>query len=162
MFTKAGDQVPVIPFKEVVGKTGGVAPTHKEAIVLKVGNVGAFTVRLNVVVLAQIPLVGVKVYTKLPATAVLTAGLQVPVIPLIDVVGKTGGVAPLQTDVNGEKLGTIGVLTVKDKVVVAAHCPMVGVNVYIVVPVVDVLTAGLQVPVKPLSEVVGKTGGVSP
>ena len=42
----------------------------------------------------------------------------------------------------------------------AAHCPAVGVNVYVVVWVLS--GAGDQVPVKPLSEVVGKAFSVEP
>jgi hypothetical protein len=43
-----------------------------------------------------------------------------------------------------------------------AHCPASGVNVYVVVPVTDVLiTDGFQVPVTPLFEVVGNAGAVA-
>jgi hypothetical protein len=45
-------------------------------------------------------------------------------------------------------------------VVVVAHCPADGVNVYVAVPMVAVLTAGDHVPVNEFNEVVGKTGGV--
>ena len=46
-------------------------------------------------------------------------------------------------------------------VLVVAHCPPAGVNVYVVVPAVAVLiVAGLHVPVMPLLEVVGRTGAV--
>ena len=39
------------------------------------------------------------------------------------------------------------------------HCPALGVNVYVVVPIVDVLiTTGFQVPVMPLFDVVGNAG----
>ena len=46
------------------------------------------------------------------------------------------------------------------KVVVVAHCPAAGVNVYTVVPAVEVLTAAFQVPVIAgvLVELVGNTG----
>jgi hypothetical protein len=48
-------------------------------------------------------------------------------------------------------------------VAVVAHCPAVGVNVYVVDPDIDVLMVeGLQVPVIPLFEVVGKVPGVAP
>jgi hypothetical protein len=46
-------------------------------------------------------------------------------------------------------------------VVVEAHWPAVGVNVYVAVPRVAVLTAGDQVPVIEFVDVVGKTGGVA-
>ena len=41
-------------------------------------------------------------------------------------------------------------------VVVVAHCPAVGVNVYVAVPIVAVLIAGDHVPVNEFNEVVGK------
>lgn len=46
-------------------------------------------------------------------------------------------------------------------VVAVPHCPLFGVNVYVVVPAVAVpMVAGLQVPVTPLSDVVGRAGGL--
>ena len=45
-------------------------------------------------------------------------------------------------------------------VVVVAHCPAVGVNVYVVVAVL--LIAGAHVPVIPFEEVVGRAGIVAP
>ena len=47
-------------------------------------------------------------------------------------------------------------------VAVVAHCPAVGVNVYVVAPAAAVLTAGLHVPVigVALVELVGNTGAV--
>jgi hypothetical protein len=42
---------------------------------------------------------------------------------------------------------------------VVAHCPADGVNIYVVVPAVDVLiVAGFHVPVTPLLDVVGNAG----
>ena len=48
-------------------------------------------------------------------------------------------------------------------VAVVAHCPAVGVNVYIIVPAAAVLMAAFQVPVIAgmLVELVGKTGGAA-
>ena len=47
----------------------------------------------SVAVIAHCPVDGVKVYVVVPAVAVLiVAGLHVPVIPLFDVVGRTGAV----------------------------------------------------------------------
>jgi hypothetical protein len=57
------------------------------------------------------------------------AGAQVPVIPLLEVVGNGAKTAPEQIAATGLKVGvTLGV-TVIVKVVVVAHCPAVGVNV---------------------------------
>jgi hypothetical protein len=97
-----------------------------------------------------------------PVVVLLTvAGLQVPVIPLVDVVGKIGAVAPLHIAAIAAKVGVILELTVTDKVVAEAHSPIVGVKVYVAL-VVLLTVAGLQVPVIPLVEVVGKIGAVAP
>jgi hypothetical protein len=49
-----------------------------------------------------------------------------------------------------------------DIVVVVAHCPAAGVNVYVVVPTVPVLIVpGFQVPVILLVDVVGNDGAVA-
>ena len=91
------------------------------------------------------------------------AGLHVPVTPLLDVVGNAGTVDPIQMEALVPKLN-VGVsigLTVTVNVCVVAHTPAVGVKVY--VPLAVVLTvAGFQVPVTPLSDVVGNTGIVPP
>jgi hypothetical protein len=69
----------------------------------------------------------VKVYV---VVAVLfMAGLHVPVIPFVEVVGKAGIVAPEQYEPNAAKVGvTPGVILIVS-VVEFAHCPAVGVNV---------------------------------
>ena len=62
MFTVAGVQVPVIPFVEVVGRTGAVEPLQIAAIGLKIGLIlPLFTVTVSVVVLAHCPAFGVNV-----------------------------------------------------------------------------------------------------
>lgn len=92
------------------------------------------------------------------------AGDQVPVIPLVDVVGKGAIVPPAQTADTAAKLGvTIG-LTVIVKVCVVAHCPPlaigVGVKAYVVVAVL--FSAGDHVPDTPLMDVVGNGANVPP
>jgi hypothetical protein len=57
------------------------------------------------------------------------AGLHVPVIPLVEVVGSTGATAPLQIGGTALKVGSTLELTVTVNVVVVAHCPAAGVNV---------------------------------
>ena len=55
------------------------------------------TVTLIVVVDAHCPVVGVKVYTVVPAVAVdMDTGFQLPLIPLLEVTGKVPGKAPTQ------------------------------------------------------------------
>ena len=57
------------------------------------------------------------------------AGAQVPVIPLLDVVGKAVNVAPEQIGATALNVGVMLGLTTIVRVVVVAHCPAVGVNV---------------------------------
>jgi hypothetical protein len=86
------------------------------------------TITVNVVVVAQSPVVGVKVYV--PVVVLLTvAGLQVPVMPLLDVVGSTGDVAPEQIAAIAVNVGVIFGLTVTVRLAVVAHCPVAGVKV---------------------------------
>ena len=75
----------------------------------KVGVICGSTVMLNVVVVAHCPAVGVKVYTVVPATAVLTAGAHVPVIAgrLVEDSGKTGAAANWHTFGMAAKDGVI-------------------------------------------------------
>ena len=60
-----------------------------------------------------------------------TAGLHVPFIPLVDVVGRAGTASPAQMVEATPKLN-VGVMlgfTVTDRLVDVAHCPTSGVNV---------------------------------
>lgn len=59
----------------------------------------------------------------------LSAGLQVPVIPLVDVVGNGVKVAPEQIGATAVNVGVMFGLTVIVNVVVVAHRPAVGVKV---------------------------------
>ena len=91
------------------------------------------------------------------------AGFQVPVIPLEDVPGNVGTVpdAQMVDDVPKLNTGKMFGLTVTVKEVDRAHCPTVGVKLY--VPEFWVLTVeGLQVPVIPFPDVVGNAGTVPP
>jgi hypothetical protein len=58
---KAGFQVPVIPFKDVVGKAAKTPPEQIAATGLNVGVIFGLTVMVNVVVVAHCPPVGVNV-----------------------------------------------------------------------------------------------------
>ncbi len=61
MLTVAGDQVPVIPLVEVVGKLGAGSPLQIGPITLNVGVSFGLTVKVSVLMLAHCPAVGVKV-----------------------------------------------------------------------------------------------------
>jgi hypothetical protein len=131
LLTTDGFQVPVIPLVEVVGNTGTVPPAQILSVEpkLKVGTTFGLTVTVKVVVVAHKPAVGVNTYTPL-VVLLTTDGFQVPVIPLVDVVGNSGTVPPEQMvkAVPKANTGVIFGLTVTVKVVVVAHKPAVGVN----------------------------------
>jgi phosphate starvation-inducible membrane PsiE len=123
LLTVAGLHVPLMPFTERVGKTGAVPK-------LNVGVSIGLTVTVNVVGTAHKPAVGVNVYVPFAVLSIVD-GLHVPVMPLVDVVGNAGAVAPLQILKVVPKLnvGVIFGLTVTVNVCVVAHWPAVGVNV---------------------------------
>ena len=62
-------------------------------------------------------------------TVLLRAGAQVPVIPLLEVVGNEFKVPPEQIGATAVNVGVMLGLTVIVKVVVVAHSPAVGVKV---------------------------------
>ena len=89
---------------------------------------GSLTTILINVVLAHCPGFGVNVWV--PVAVLFTvAGFQVPVIPLVDVAGRTGATEPEQIGAIALKAGIILLVTVTVSVAVVAHCPGFGVNV---------------------------------
>ena len=58
-----------------------------------------------------------------------SAGAQVPLIPLVDVVGNGASGSPEHIAATGLNVGVVLLLTGMVSVVVVAHCPAVGVNV---------------------------------
>jgi hypothetical protein len=116
-----------MPLLEVVGNGDKVAPVQIGATALNVGVMFGLTVIVKVAVVAHCPTVGVKVYV---VVAVLfNAGAQVPVMPLLAVVGNADKVAPEHIGATAVNVGVIFGLTVIVKVAVVAHCPAVGVKV---------------------------------
>ncbi len=127
MLTVDGDHVPVIPLVDVVDKTGPVDPGQIGATAVNVGTIGVFTVIVIVVLVAHDPAVGVNVYV---VVAVLfIAGLHVPVIPLLELVGKGLKTSPEQIGATAVNVGTAAVFIVMVNVAVVAHDPAVGVKV---------------------------------
>ena len=59
----------------------------------------------------------------------MSAGAHVPVIPLLDVVGKAASGSPEQIGPTGVKVGMMFGLTVIVNDVVVAHCPAAGAKV---------------------------------
>lgn len=93
----AGFQLPLTPFRAVVGSVPGVLPRQYGPRILKGGVVPDVIVTFIVKDPAHWPASGVKVYVTVPTMAVLIEdGLQVPVIPLFEIVGKVAGVSPVQ------------------------------------------------------------------
>jgi hypothetical protein len=96
-----------------------------------------------------------------PIVAVLIVGLQLPVIPLVDTVGNAGGAEFRHRGPIAANVGVIWSITTIINDTGAPHCPTPGVNVYTDAPTVVVLiVAGFHVPVIPLVDVSGNTGGV--
>ena len=154
----AGAHVPVMPSLEVVGNAFKIPPEQIGATAANVGRMFGLTTIVSVVVVAHCPAVGVKVYV---VVAVLfSAGAQVPVMPSLEVRGNAFKVPPEQIGATAANVGVTLGLTVMVNVVVVAHCPAVGVNVYVVVAVL--LSAGAQVPVMPSLDVRGNAFKVPP
>ena len=81
-----------------------------------------------VTVVAHWPAVGVNVYVAL-AVVLIIAGLQVPVMLLLEVVGSAGAVLFWHNGPIGVNAGVTPGLTVTVNVAVVAHWPAAGVNV---------------------------------
>ena len=88
------------------------------------------------------------------------AGAHVPLMALLEVVGNAAIVSPVQIGGTAVNVGIIPAFTVIDNVVVFAHCPAVGVNVYRVVVVL--FSAGDQAPLIALFDDVGNAVIISP
>ncbi len=118
----AGLQVPVIPLLEVSCNAGAAAFRQSGPIGSKTGITEAAMAISIVSGALHNPTAGVKVYEVVPATLVLiTAGDQVPVIPLLEVRGSAGAVVFRQIAPIASKIGvTVGV-TVTLSVCVVAH-----------------------------------------
>jgi len=127
VLSRAGAHVPVMPLLEVIGNGVNVAPEHIGAIAVNVGVVLGLTVIVKVAVVAHCPGSGVKVYVVVVALS--KAGVQVPVIPLLEVVGNGDKVVPEHIGAIAVNVGIVLVLTVIVNVVVVAHCPGSGVKV---------------------------------
>jgi hypothetical protein len=84
------------------------------------------TTIVSVAVVAHCPAVGVKVYV---VVVVLSkAGAQVPVMPLLEVVGSGVNGAPEQIGPTALNVGVMLELTTIVSVAVVAHCPGSGVK----------------------------------
>jgi hypothetical protein len=93
---------------------------------VNVGVTGAPTLTVIVAVVAQVPVAGVKLYVVV--VVLLTAGDHVPVILLLEVVGRIND-PPLQIGATCVNVGVTFGFTVTDIVVVVAQAPVAGVKV---------------------------------
>lgn len=166
----AGDHVPGTAgvFDELFGN--GCTGEPEQMVKVPPGKalnvvVGAgVTVTLSVAVVAHNVALGVNVYVAVPAVLLIVEGLHVPANPSLEVAGNVGGVVPAQKGAIAVNVGVTfcTTLTLTVTGVAETHCPALGVNVLIFVPVVAVLIeAGLHVPVTPFDDVVGKTGATA-
>jgi hypothetical protein len=104
-----------------------VSPAQIAGTGAKVGVTLGFTVMVSVAGVAHCPAEGVNVYVVVAEW--LSAGLQVPVIPLIEVVGNGESTVPSQIAGTGLKVGVTNGFTVIVSVVRTAHSFAFGVNV---------------------------------
>jgi hypothetical protein len=118
VLSRAGLQLPVMLFSDVVGKAVNVVPSHIAGTEANVGVTFGFTTMVSIAVVAHWPLDGVNVYV---VVAVLfNAGDQVPVMPFCEVVGKGDSVSPEQI---GATVLNVGVMTGSIFTVVVAVTP---------------------------------------
>src|SRR5437899_1927233 len=116
-----------MPLVDVVGSAVKVAPAQIAATGAKLGVMFGFTVIVKSAVVAHCP---PAFATRRSSDLVLSkAGDQVPLMPLVDVVGSAVKVDPAQIPANGAKLGVTFGFTVIVKSAVVAHCPAAGVKV---------------------------------
>src|SRR5262245_26355495 len=100
-----------MPLLDTVGSTGTASPAQMLRLVPieKMAGMTGLTFTVNVIGGAQGLEVGVNVYEPL-ALLLTVAGLQVPVIPLVEVTGNTGAGIPLHNIILVPKV-KVGVIT---------------------------------------------------
>ena len=119
-----------MPLVEVVGSAGAVEFWHNGPTGLNAGVICGSIVMINDPLIAHWPADGVKVYVVVPGVAVfIVAGLHVPVMPLLDVVGNAGAILFWQSGPIAVNAGVICGLMVIGNVAMMAHCPADGVKV---------------------------------
>jgi len=117
----AGFHVPVMPLVEVEGNAGAVPFWHSGPIEPKAGVMLVVIVISIATAVAHCPASGVNVYVVVPTEAVLiVAGFHVPVIPLVDVVGKAGAMLFWQSGPIAAKAGVMLLVIVISTVTAAA------------------------------------------
>ena len=128
---KAGVQVPVIPFNEVVGSAASASPVQMAATGLNVGAINGLTVIVSVAVEAHCPAAGVNVYVFV--AVLFKAGDQLPAIPFNEVVGNAASASPEHIAATGLNAGATTGSIVTDVVAVTTEQPALAGMVYVTV-----------------------------
>jgi hypothetical protein len=133
--SSAGDQEPVIELREVVGNATKLPPLHIGGTAVKVG---AKLVAILTVTFTKQPLLSVYVIEVIPVDSPVTNPVELTVATAVseEVQGVTAFGTPEPTSCEVLPLQKVSVpvivgllLTVMVKVVVKAHCPVLGVKV---------------------------------
>jgi len=111
-----------------------------------------------VVLVAHSPVFGVKVYCVV--VVLFNAGDHVPLIKLVEASGNAVNETPEQIGATWVNAGVTNGFTVMVMLVLVAHSPVFGVNVYCVVAVL--FNAGDQVPLIKLVETKGNAANEAP
>ncbi|MNS59650.1 hypothetical protein D3C72_926120 [compost metagenome] len=119
----AGDQVPMIPLLDCVGRAAKVVPAQMAGTCVNPGSTTGLTVIVIVVLPAHWFALGVNVYVVV--AVLLIAGNHVPIIPLVDCVGKAAKAAPAQMAGTCVKAGVTGFVTASVAIMESAPQPPV-------------------------------------
>jgi hypothetical protein len=151
---KAGDHVPCIPLFDSTGRALNNDPEHIGATGVNVGVMYGFDVTVTVIVVktAHCPGAGLKIYVVV--ALLFKAGDHEPCIPLFE---STGSGLMFDPEQIGPTCVNVGVMFASFTIIVivvgSAHCPGIGVKVYVVVSML--FKAGDHEPCIPLFESTG-------
>ena len=113
--------------KDVVGKEAKVCPEQIGATSINRASIGLTTMVIVTEVTVHCPASGVKVYVEVVVLS--TTGDQVPVTPLLEVVGKEDKSSPEQIGATCVNRASIGLTIIVIVAVFTVHCPASGVKV---------------------------------
>jgi hypothetical protein len=117
-----GVHLPVIPLTDVEGRAGGIEPRHRGPIDSNTGVIEDETSIISLMVEAHCPSDGLNSYVVVPTDDVLMiAGIHVPMMPFVDVKGRSGGAEPWQSGPIGLKIGVNELVIVTLILVSIAH-----------------------------------------
>ena len=118
-----------MPLFDVAGNAGATLFRQSGPMALNTGVTLVAIVTSILTGVAHSPAAGVNVYVEVPTVVVLiTAGLQVPLMPLVDIPGSTGATLFWQSAPIASKAGVVAGVTVISIETGAAHCPASGIK----------------------------------